>query len=182
MWFFGAARTWGMARQFAGRLLEQEAEQLLSPPGADLEVVKYDPWIDRPFDSRSGRWEWYDSFLGRRPGSRTPKNKFNFIMDHQHACNCGGTTSNILQEAGGGYRFEPNKFMQATYNSPMTSQLLLEAGVGASISQWNAFWQPGVQAQDGEHHRRRPRQDLRRSRRPTAATRTTQTATRSARP
>ena len=28
----------------------------------------------------------------------------------------------------------------------MTSRLLLEAGVGGSISQWNAFWQPGVQA------------------------------------
>src|SRR4029434_6991913 len=50
------------------------------------------------------------------------------------------------QEAGGGYGFEPNRFIQGTDNSPITSRLLLEAGVGASISQWNAFWQPGVQA------------------------------------
>ena len=146
IWFFGAARTWGMARQFAGLYWNKGQNTLLSPPGADLEVVKYDPWIDRPFDSRSGRWEWYDSFLGRATWQPTPRNKFNFLMDHQHACNCGGTTSNILNEAGSGYRFEPNKFMQLTYNSPITSQLLLEVGVGASISQWNAFWQTGTTA------------------------------------
>ncbi len=50
IWFFGAARTWGMARQFAGLYWNKGQNTLLSPPGADLEVVKYDPWIDRPFD------------------------------------------------------------------------------------------------------------------------------------
>src|SRR6266487_318472 len=33
---------------------------------------------------------------------------------------------------------------RATYNSPLTERLLLEAGYGASISQWNETWQPGV--------------------------------------
>jgi Carboxypeptidase regulatory-like domain len=146
MWFFGAARSWGMARQFAGLYWNRGQRTLLSPPGADLEVVKYDPWVDRPFDSLSGRWEWYDSYLGRVTYQPNPKNKFNFLIDHQHACNCGGTASNILNEAGSGYRFEPNIFMQLTYNSPITSKLLLEAGTGASLSQWNAFWQTGTQA------------------------------------
>ncbi len=68
------------------------------------------------------------------------------MIDNQRACNCGSVNSSVLQEVGGGYRFEPNRFMQATYNAPLTSRLLLEAGIGASISQWNAFWQPGVQA------------------------------------
>lgn len=146
IWFFGAVRSWGMARQFAGLYWNKGQETLLSPPGADKEVVKYDPWIDRPFDVYSGRWEWYDSYLGRMTWQPTPKNKFNFLMDHQVSCNCGGTTSNILNEAGSGYRFEPNKFMQLTYNSPITGKLLLEVGVGASISQWNAFWQTGTTA------------------------------------
>ena len=146
IWFFAAARTWGMARQFAGLYWNKGQNTLLSPPGADLEVVAYDPWIDRPFDSHSGRWEWYDSYLGRVTWQPSPRNKFNFLMDHQVACNCGGSTSNILNEAGSGYRFEPNKFMQLTYNSPITNRLLLEVGVGASISQWNAFWQTGTTA------------------------------------
>ncbi|MGE3176764.1 MAG: carboxypeptidase regulatory-like domain-containing protein [Vicinamibacterales bacterium] len=146
MWFFGGFRTWGMARQFAGLYWNRGQQTLLSPPGADLEVVKYDPWIDRPFDSRSGRWEWYDSYLGRVTYQPNPKNKFNFLIDHQIACNCGGQASNFLQEGTTGYRFEPNLFMQLTYNSPITSKLLLEVGVGASLSQWNAYWNTGTQA------------------------------------
>jgi hypothetical protein len=144
IWFFGAVRTWGMARQFAGLFWNRGQSTLLSPAGADLEVVSYDPWTDRPFDERSGRWEWYDSYLGRITWQANPKNKFNFLLDHQTACNCGGQASNILQEVGSGYRFEPNNFMQLTYNSPFTSQLLLEVGVGASISQWNNYRATGV--------------------------------------
>ena len=42
------------------------------------------------------------------------------------------------------YRFEPNRLFQATWSSPITSRLLLEAGYAATISQWNMFYQPGV--------------------------------------
>src|SRR5256712_958464 len=146
LWFFGGARTWGMARQFAGVYWNKTQGEFLSPPGADLEVVRLTPWVDRPLDRHSGRWEWYDTYLGRLTWQATPKHKFNILNDNQHACNCGSTSSASLQEVGGGYRFEPNRFIQGTYNSPLTSKLLLEAGLGASISQWNAFWQPGVQA------------------------------------
>jgi len=144
-WFFGAIRTWGMARQFAGLYWNRGQRTLLSPPGADLEVVQYDPWVDRPFDSRSGRWEWYDSYLGRVTFQPNARHKFNFLADHQVACNCGGTTSNVLNEFGNGYRFEPNLFLQLTYNSPITSKLLLEVGAGASLSQWNTFRATGVE-------------------------------------
>jgi hypothetical protein len=119
----------------------------LTPPGAEREVVQLTPWVDRPQDVKSGRWEWYDSIAGRLTWQASAKHKFNLFMDKQHACNCGGSTATSLQEASGGqYRFEPNRFAQATWNSPVTSRLLLEAGVGGSISQWNTFWQPGVQS------------------------------------
>jgi len=146
LWFFGTFRTWGMARQYAGVYWNKTQHELLSPPGAPYEVVKLTPWVDRPLDRLSSRWEWYDSPAGRVTWQATPKNKFNFFMDHQYACNCGSTSSANLQEASGGYRFDPNLFMQATWNAPVTSRLLLDAGIGASISQWNQFWQPGVQA------------------------------------
>jgi len=146
LWFFGAVRTWGMARQFAGVYWNKTQNELLTPPGAEREVVRLTPWVDRPLDRLSSRWEWYDTYLGRLTWQATPKHKLNFIIDNQVACNCGSTSSAVLQEAGSGYRFEPNRFMQATYSSPLTNRLLLEAGVGASISQWNAFWQPGTQA------------------------------------
>jgi hypothetical protein len=146
LWFFGAVRTWGFARQHAGVYWNKTQNEVLTPPGAEREVVRLTPWVDRPLDRFSSRWEWYDTFLGRLTWQAAPKHKFNFINDNQTACNCGGISSAALLEAQSGYRFEPNRFMQGTWNSPITSRLLLEAGVGASISQWNAFWQPGVQA------------------------------------
>ena len=150
LWFFGSFRTWGMARQYAG-LYWNRAQQglqqvLLMPPGAEREVVKVDPWVDRPLDVKSGRWEWYDSVAGRLTWQASAKHKFNFFMDRQHACNCGGTSASSLQEVNNGYRFEPNDFQQLTWNAPVTSRLLLEAGVGGSVSQWNHFWRTGVQA------------------------------------
>ena len=146
LWFFAAFRTWGLARQFAGVYWNKTQNELLTPPGAEREVVRLTPWVDRPLDVKSGRWEWYDSYIGRATWQVASKHKLSFMIDNQRACNCGSVSAAVLQEVGGGYRFEPNRFMQATYSSPLTSKLLLEAGVGASISQWNAFWQPGVQA------------------------------------
>ncbi|MQA28737.1 MAG: TonB-dependent receptor [Luteitalea sp.] len=146
LWFFGAIRTWGMARQFAGVTWNKTQNELLTPPGAAIEVVKLTPWIDRPLDRLSSRWEWYDTYLGRLTWQATPKHKFNLLSDNQTACNCGSVTSASLQEVSNGYRFEPNRFLQGTYSSPLTGRLLLEAGVGASVSQWNHFWQTGVQA------------------------------------
>ena len=146
LWFFGAARTWGSARQFAGLYWNKTQNEALTPPGAERTVVRLTPWVDRPLDRLSGRVEWYDSYVARLTWQASAKHKLNYMIDHQHACNCFGTSATATQEAvGGSYRFEPNIFQQVTWNSPLTSRLLLEAGVGGSISQWNAFWTPGVQ-------------------------------------
>ncbi|MGE3510261.1 MAG: TonB-dependent receptor, partial [Vicinamibacterales bacterium] len=42
------------------------------------------------------------------------------------------------------YRFDPNRLVQATWTSTLTSKLLLEAGFAATISQWNMYYNPGV--------------------------------------
>jgi hypothetical protein len=42
------------------------------------------------------------------------------------------------------YKFQPNRLLAASWSSPRTSRLLMEAGGAASISQWNAYWHPGV--------------------------------------
>src|SRR5262249_42045710 len=65
IWFFGAFRTWGMAKQFANVYWNKTQNVALTPPGAALRVVQYTPWVDRPLDSRSSRWESYDSLSGR---------------------------------------------------------------------------------------------------------------------
>jgi hypothetical protein len=149
LWFFGAFRTWGMAKQYAGVYWNKTQDQALTPPGATLRVVPWTPWVDRPTDVNSGRWESYDSYSGRVTWQVATKHKVDAFLDHQIGCNCGSTSAVGAQEAGGGtgqYKFEPNVFTQISYSAPLTQRLLLEAAYGTSISQWNQLWQPGVQA------------------------------------
>src|SRR5256712_10644304 len=111
LWFFGASRTWGSARQFAGVYWNKTQNEALTPPGAERTVVRLTPWVDRPLDRLSGRVEWYDSFVTRLTWQASPKNKIHYLIDHQHACNCVATSSAFTQEGtGGSYRFEPNVF------------------------------------------------------------------------
>ena len=73
------------------------------------------------------------------------KNKFNVTYDEQRACNCGSVSATTSHEAYiSSYRFEPNRLFQATWSSPITNRLLLEAGGAATISQWNMYYNPGV--------------------------------------
>jgi hypothetical protein len=145
IWFFGAFRTWGMAKQFAGTYYNKTQDQALTPPGAFLRVVPWTPWVDRPLDTYSSRWESYDSYSGRVTWQMAPKHKLDVYVDDQHGCNCGSIGSTYSVESYvGSYKFEPNVFTQINYNSPITSKLLLEAGYGASISQWNQTYGPNV--------------------------------------
>ena len=132
LWFFGACAHLGHGAAVRRRLLEQDAERA-------ADAARRRP-RGREVDARgsivrstvcSGRWEWYDSFLGRLTWQAHAEEQ----VQLHHAtistpATAAATTSSTLQEAGGGYRFEPNRFMQGTYNSPLTSRLLLEAGVG----------------------------------------------------
>src|SRR5262249_59110175 len=73
------------------------------------------------------------------------KHKIDFVIDYQMGWNGGSIRGvNTVETYVGSYKFEPNRFIQTTYNAPLTEHLLLEAGYGASISQWNETWQPGV--------------------------------------
>jgi hypothetical protein len=145
LWFFVAPRSWGIARSQAGTYWNKTQSEYLTPPGAAYKVVKWTPWVDRPEDRMSGRLEWYDSILSRVTWQASTKNKFNFTYDEQRACNCGSVSAAQSHEFYlSSYRFEPNRLLQATWNSPITNKLLLEAGYSATISQWNMFYQPGV--------------------------------------
>ena len=165
LWYFTAIRSWGFARKAAGTYWNQSTApgapatgqpRYLSPmdqeyAGRDTatqpmrQVVNFIPWVDRPDDRYSGRLEWYDSSLFRGTWQASQNNKFNFTYDEQRACNCGTRQSGRAMEAQPGYRFDPNRLIQYTWTSTVTSRLLIEAGGAAAISQWNSFWMPGVE-------------------------------------
>jgi hypothetical protein len=145
LWFFTAGRSWGLIRSQAGTFWNKTQNVHLTPPGAERTVVLWTPWVDRPEDRLSGRLEWYDSILTRVTWQATPKNKVNVTFDEQRACNCGSVSAAQSHEYyTSSYRFEPNRLFQATWSSPITSRLLLEAGAAATISQWNMYYNPGV--------------------------------------
>ena len=153
-WFFVAARSWGFSRKHAGVFWNQSTfpgapptgqPKFLTPDGATRKVVNLVPYVDQPDNRFSGRLEWYDSYLTRLTYQASTRHKFNLTYDEQRACNCGSTTAARFQEAQSGYRFDPNRLIQATWTSTQTSRLLLEAGFTAALSQWNSFHMPGVE-------------------------------------
>ena len=144
VWFFAAPRTWGISKQLAGVYWNKTQNVFLTPAGASSQVVQWTPWVDRPLQKDSGRYEWYNSAFGRGTWQASQRNKFNLLFDYQRACNCYGSTPAFAQEAAGAsYKFQPSRLMQATWSSPRTSKLLMEAGSAFNISQWNAFQEPG---------------------------------------
>jgi Carboxypeptidase regulatory-like domain/TonB dependent receptor-like, beta-barrel len=145
LWFFGTFRTWGFARQNAGVYWNKTQDVFLTPPGAAAKVVLWTPWVDRPLDRLSGRQEWYDSGLGRVTWQATTANKIGFTYNEQRGCNCGSvSTAESMEHYLSSYRFYPNRLVQGTWNATLTSRLLLEAGFAATISQWNMYYNPGV--------------------------------------
>jgi outer membrane receptor protein involved in Fe transport len=145
LWFFVAPRSWGLARSQAGTYWNKTQSVHLTPPGAERTVVLWTPWVDRPEDRLSGRLEWYDSILTRITWQASQKNKVNVTYDEQRACNCGSVSAAQSHEYYlSSYRFEPNRLFQTTWTSTVTSRLLLEAGMAATISQWNMYYNPGV--------------------------------------
>jgi hypothetical protein len=145
IWFFGTGRSWGFAKQHAGVYWNKTQGTELTPRGAERVVVLYTPWVDRPLDRTSGRWEWYNSYFGRATWQATSNNKVSFTTDYQKACNCGSTSAAVSQEATLSYHFKPNKLFQLHWTSPVTSRLLLEASAGWTISHFHEFLMPGVE-------------------------------------
>ena len=155
LWFFFAGRSWGFSRKTAGVTWNQSTfpgapptgqPTFLTPPGAERQVVNFIPYTDQPDNRFSGRLEWYDSYLSRITWQAADNHKINVTYDEQRACNCGSTNAATAQEAASGYRFDPNRLLQVTWTSTLTSRLLLEAGGTMAISQWNSFLMPGVEA------------------------------------
>jgi hypothetical protein len=145
IWFFATVRSWGFARQGAGVYWNKTQDQFLTPPNAQAKVVKWTPWEDRPLDRLSGRLEWYDSGLTRITYQASKKNKIGLTYDEQRGCNCGSVSSAESQEYYlSQYRFDPNRLLQGTWTSTITGKLLLEAGFAATISQWNMYYNQGV--------------------------------------
>ena len=166
LWFFVAPRSWGLARSQAGVYWNKTQNSYLTPPGR-----RRSRWCRGrrgsigPLDRMSGRLEWYDSGADALhvPGDARTTRSASPTTSSAAATAVRSARAQSQEYYISSYRFDPNRLIQATWTSTMTSKLLLEAGVGATISQWNMYYNPGVDQRHRQHLRRRPRSGLRRA-------------------
>ena len=134
IWYFINARTQGSKRINANQfynLNAGKADQWLY--AADLSRPGFS---DRTWENVSGRITW----------QANPKNKISGFWDEQATCRaCEGQTSGITDaarlspEAGSVGATKPLRVMQASWSSPLTNRLLLDAGFGGVYYGWGSF-------------------------------------------
>jgi len=131
VWYYINARTQGSTKKIAGVYANANA----GDPTKWLYVA--DPnnqmYSDRTWENVSGRITW----------QVTPRNKFGAFWDEQATCRkCTGATTGITDpprvtpEATGVGATKPLRVPQATWTSPVTSRLLLDAGFGGVYYGW----------------------------------------------
>ncbi len=122
LWFFTAARSQGNRKLVAGMFVNQNAGNV------NAWTYVADPNTQATDD---GTWK---NVNGRLTWQASSRNKFNFFWDEQRLCtSCmGGGSATTAPEARGNNHAGP-RVEQATWSSPLTSRLLLEAGLGGNL-------------------------------------------------
>jgi hypothetical protein len=160
LWFFGNYRDFGSHDDILGMYANQNAGN----PNA---------WTYVPDQNLKARNAVSRTVTALRlTGQVTPRNKVSFFFDNQLACDgssmvttsedcrprgedwvASGTATIAPEAASGaqgtaggafGYADSWQRVMQATWTSPATNRLLLEAGASTYISKWGWMEQPGA--------------------------------------
>ena len=134
----------------------------MPPSGCTRQDLSRPSFSDRTWENLSGRVTW----------QANAKNKISGFWDEQATCRkCEGQTSGITDparpspEAGSVGATKPLRVMQASWNSPLTSRLLLDAGFGGVYYGWGSFERDPNPTQRPHPRRRAVRRRLRRQRR-----------------
>ncbi|HTI41083.1 MAG TPA: carboxypeptidase regulatory-like domain-containing protein [Vicinamibacterales bacterium] len=135
LWFFASAREWGNNYLFAGFYWNKTQ-------GTPF----YTPDTSRP----ATRTQWFESKAVRMTWQAAQKHKLSFFGDFQDACICrtgttvAGSGVGVAPEAILSFHFRPTGFYQASWTAPVTTRLLLDGGMSATINHWPQFRAPGV--------------------------------------
>jgi hypothetical protein len=144
LWYFVNARTQGNERvnanQFYNLNVGDATKWLYAPD------YEHPGFSDRTFENVAGRLTW----------QATPRNKISVFWDEQWTCrNCEGTTTGLASpaqivapEADGVGALVPFRVQQATWSSPITNRLLLDAGFGTTYYGWGNFERDGAPTRD----------------------------------
>jgi len=150
LWFFNNLRSYGTHQTIPG----------LSPNANALDPTKWNYVRDTNTQARSAGDKKIEAI--RLTGQLTPKNKLGFYYDYQ--ANCAGSalvnTGDGCRERGDDWIAlgttttspesanmwpEREKITQATWTSPATNRILMEAGFSSFSSKWGGYPPPGSQ-------------------------------------
>ncbi|HVZ22424.1 MAG TPA: carboxypeptidase-like regulatory domain-containing protein [Vicinamibacterales bacterium] len=159
VWFFVNYRDEGSWQTVPGMYANKNFEGITAPVANAAAPWTYTPDTSLPVRNANS-WQMLSGRLTTQINSR---NKLNLFWDEQHPCNGAtwlentpgcrnpsngqvfeyvfGSANGTSPEAGGyGHRFQ--RVQQATWSSPATNKLLLEAGVGTYLSRWGTNRRP----------------------------------------
>lgn len=176
VWFFAAVARWGstvnqpsayynplqgqaQAQNAAFGLANPAGNVGITPtlfypgqPGSPYANVGYtDPSLYKGTDPRrAASFDWYRNHAGRVTGQLGSKNRFNVYGDLQKSCRCttGPFTGANAIESERGWDWFPSGVIQGTWTAPITSRLLLEAGVSYQNANWVNFAEDTVTQND----------------------------------
>ena len=134
LWFFGSWRYWGKDKQIGGNYWNATQGTPVYTPDTSRPVVK-----DVTNRDISARLTWQAS----------EKNKFNFYhtdesIDFKEVVDIIVTAP----EAANRYVFDPDNMSGASWTSPISNRLLLEAGVQSIVHHYHVTAEPGVSGDD----------------------------------
>jgi carboxypeptidase family protein len=140
LWYYMSVRLQGQRQDIQNVYFNQNA--------GNPNVFTYVPDLTRPAVS-DRTWE---NYTPRVTWQVTSRNKISGSWDEQPVCRaCTGQTSltgspnffwQTAPEAEGHGEFSPQRVQQVRWTSPVTSRLLLEAGLGNTYYQWGGREEP----------------------------------------
>jgi carboxypeptidase family protein len=159
VWFFINYRDEGSWQTIPGVFANQPWENITTP--ISNAAAPWNVQFDTNTPARNAN-SWQIA-SGRLTTQINSKNKLNIFWDEQHPCNgatwtpngdgCRKPSSgqvfesvfgspNTTSPEAGGYSHRFQRVQQATWSSPLTNRLLLEAGVGTYLSRWGTNRRP----------------------------------------
>ncbi len=130
MWIFGAYRHWGANNYIAGLYEDADRSALFYTPSSEQAIYP----------------SWHMSAVSRLTTQVSPKNKVNAYWDYQKSYwgTCFVPSRLTAPSACPEYFSVPGYLLQASWSSPASNKLLLEAGGTFTAQDYQGFRKPGV--------------------------------------
>ncbi|HEV8397590.1 MAG TPA: carboxypeptidase regulatory-like domain-containing protein [Vicinamibacterales bacterium] len=130
VWIYGSYRHWGTYNSVAGSFRDQDFSEFFYQPSTEQNLFPV----------------WHQSGAARLTTQVTQRNKVNVYYDWQYTFfgNCFVPTYLTAISACPEYKNIPQYIVQASWSSPVTNKLLLEAGATVTPQDFHGYRRAGV--------------------------------------